>query len=71
MRSVIVFTDEPASYANVFGQIHSKIFLMSSADAASFNFEEALSEWSGFQNREILSSFEVQQLNLILKKFVK
>lgn len=39
--------------------------------AVTFNFEEALSPWSEFRNREVLSSFEVSQLNQILKKFVK
>lgn len=45
--------------------------VMEPSKGKDFQFEESLSQWSAFQNREVLSSFEVQQLNLILKKFVK
>lgn len=71
IKSVFVFTNEPQSYTHVFGKTPSKVLVTEATSAKFFDFEQALSQWSDFQNREVLSSFEVQQLNIILKKFVK
>ena len=40
-------------------------------DSTFFDIQSLLSPWSSFQDTEQISQFEVGQLNLILKKFVK
>jgi len=66
-----VFTDEPNVYYNIFEDLPPKVIVLEAIRGKDFQFEDALSQWSGFQNREVLGSFEVDQLNVILKKFVK
>ena len=48
VKSVFIFTDSHDSYNSVLYQMHSKVFILYTADASEFNFEDALSEWSGF-----------------------
>jgi hypothetical protein len=41
-------------------------------DAQTLSVSEALNPWlSTFNNQEVLGSFEIQQLNIILKKFIR
>ena len=41
-------------------------------EAQTFSIANALNPWlSFFDNQEVLGSFEIQQLNIILKKFIK
>ena len=41
-------------------------------EAQSFSLTDAMNPWlSFFDNQEVLGSFEIQQLNMILKKFIK
>ena len=41
-------------------------------EAQTFSISNALNPWlSFFDNQEVLGSFEIQQLNIILKKFIK
>ena len=77
-RKVIIFTDRSEEdfsnhlLVNQHDSLEeSRICFKASSDAFDFDLDKALSPWSSFCNKEVVSEFEAGQLNLILKKFVK
>ena len=75
-RKVFIFTDQAESFnahlpSDSSDDTNLRITIHPSADAISFDLDHAISPWSSFRNKEVVSEFEAGQLNLILKKFVK
>jgi hypothetical protein len=47
-KSVFVFTEEPNVYYNIFEDLPPKVMVIEAIRGKDFQFEDALSQWSGF-----------------------
>lgn len=75
-KQVRIFTDDPSSFSSKLsdqtGKLRANIEILSCPDVASFSVQDSINPWlSMFDNQEVLSGFEIQQLNIILRKFIK
>ena len=75
-KQVRIFTDDESQFVSKltdeYGRLRQNIAIHSCIEAQTFSVEKTLNPWvSIFDNQEVLSEFEILQLNLILRKFIK
>eukprot|EP00347_Sterkiella_histriomuscorum_P024182 403332023 len=76
-KQVHIFTDQIEFFKSKLQtqtyerRLKSNVFIQSCSDVVTFSVDLALNPWSQFDNKEVLSNYEVEQLQAILKKFIK
>ncbi|TNV80331.1 hypothetical protein FGO68_gene8583 [Halteria grandinella] len=77
-KHVHIFTDDPEQFIPKFqnpeqpGKLRQNVAIHPCIEAQTFSVQQATNPWvSIFDNQEVLSSFEISQLQQILRKFIK
>jgi len=75
-KQVHIFTDLPEDFLQRLkedeGQLRKNVTLHKTSDVCGFSISGCLNPWTAsFNNQDVITIFEQQQLQAILKKFIK